>query len=167
MRDFKILFISLFVTLIISCQATTEDAIKYNDGITEQQILVNEKLTVLLDSYDAYVSEDMDIAYDSALEQLNKSINYVGKLKGFEEDKYFKESALTFLKIYKSVLENEHQQIIQLLKLPEDNYGQKEVELVEAHRNISNTKIDKAFEDMFITQKKFADKYHIELESEN
>ncbi|RLD76429.1 MAG: hypothetical protein DRJ10_13585, partial [Bacteroidetes bacterium] len=120
----------------------------------------------LLDSYDTYVAEEMDNAYSTAEEQLKKSIKYVSDLKGFEEDTYFKEGALTFLNTYKAVLETEHKRIIELLKLPEDSYGSDQVKEVEAMRNQSNIKIDKALDDIFIIQKKFTDKYHIQLEKE-
>ncbi len=164
MKHYRILFISLIVSLIISCKPSTKDAIKYSDGIVEQQILVNEQVSKLLDSYDTYVADEMDEAYSNAQNQLNKSIKYVNKLKGFEEDAYFKEGALVFLNTYKDVLENEHKRIIELLKLPEDAYGSKEVQEVEQHRNESNKKIDEAFEKMLAVQKKFAKKYNISMD---
>lgn len=164
MKDFRILIIALFFPLIVSCQPSTEDAIKYSDGITEQQIEVNEKFSILISSYDAYVSDEMDIAYNNTIGQIDKGVEYVNKLEGFEEDAYFREGALAFFKSYKEVLENEHKKIIGLYKLPENEYGTEQVKEVEKLRNQSNIKIDKSFENMFTAQKKFAEKYHIKLE---
>ncbi|MEN8121007.1 MAG: hypothetical protein ABFS35_11695 [Bacteroidota bacterium] len=164
MKNYRILLVLIFFPLIMSCQPSTKEAIKYNDGITEQQILVNEKVSILMESYDTYVSEEMDEAYNNAIEQLNKGVEYTNKLRGFEDDTYFTEGALVFFNSYKEVLENEHGKIIELLKLPADDYGTDQIQEYEMLRSQSNMKIDKAYEDMLIIQKKFAKKYHIELE---
>jgi len=164
MKNYTILFITLFFLLIISCQPSTEDAIKYQDGIIEQQVLLNEKFSELISSYDSYVADEMDAAYKLTLDQLNKGIEYVSKTEGFEQEAYFKEGALAFFNSYKEVLENEHKKIIELLKLPEDSYGHDEIKEVQMLRDRSNIKIDKAFEDMLAVQKKFTKKYHIEME---
>lgn len=163
MKNSRILLITLFFPLIMSCQPSTEEAIKYNDGITEQQLLVNEKVGTLMESYDSYVTEEMDEAYNNAIEQLNIGLEYTKKLKGFEDDAYFTEEALAFFSSYREILENEHVRIIELLKLPADDYGPDQIKEYEMLRSQSNMKIDKAFEDMLIIQKKFAKKYHIEL----
>lgn len=165
MKNYSILFITLFFTLILSCQPSTEEAMKYNDGIIEQQNLVNEKFSLLISSYDAYESEEMDAAYNNVLDQLNEDIEYVTKLKGFEEDAYFKEAALAFFNSYKEVLENEHKRIIELLKLSADDYGTTQVKEYEKLRDQASIKIDKAFENMLKNQQKFAKKYHIEFET--
>ena len=156
----------LFFPLVVSCQPSTEDAIKYNDGITEQQILVNEKVSELQSSYDSYESSEMDKAFKKVQDQLKNSIEYVNKLKGFEDDVYFKEGALEFFNTYKNILENEHKRIIELYKLPDDEYGTKEVEELQDLRDLANKRAAKVIDDMLIVQKKFAEKYHIELETE-
>jgi len=165
MRNSGILLITALLPLLMACQPTTEDAIKYNDGIIEQQNLVNEKFSVLLDTYDAIVPEEMDAAYNDASEQLQKSIAYVNKLKGFESDKYFKEAALKFLNTYKDVLENKHKRIIELYKLPDDKYTEKEGKELETLRDESSAILDKSIDEMMTVQRKFAKKYHIDFES--
>ena len=164
MKNSRILLITLFFPLIMSCQPSTEEAIKYNDGITEQQILVNEKVGILMESYDAYVTEEMDEAYNNVMEQLNQGVEYTNKLQGFEDDTYFAEGALAFFSSYKEILKNEHGRIIELLKLPADDYGPDQIKEYEMLRSQSNMKIDKAFDSMLIIQKKFAKKYHIEFD---
>lgn len=163
MKNFGILFIAAVLPLFMSCQPTTEDAIKYNDGIIDQQNSVNQKFSVLLDSYDAIVPSEMDAAYKDASEQLDKSIAYINKLKGFESDAYFKEAALKFLKTYKDVLENKHKRIIELYKLPDDKYTEKEGKELETLRDEANATTDKAINDMLAVQRKFAKKYHIDF----
>ncbi len=164
MKNYRILLVILFFPLIMSCQPSTEEAIKYNDGITEQQLLVNEKVGILMESYDTYVTEEMEVAYNNAIEQLNIGLEYTNKLQGFEDDAYFTEGALAFFSSYREILENEHTRIIELLKLPADDYGPDQIKEYEMLRSQSNMKIDKAFEDMLIIQKKFAKKYHIEFD---
>lgn len=164
MKNYRILLIILFFPLIMSCQPGTEEAIKYNDVIIEQQNLVNEKFSALISSYDSYVPEDMSTAYTNALDQLNMSIEYVKQLKGFEEDAYFKESALVYFNTYKDALENEHKRIIELYNLPDDDYNAEQVKELEKLRNQGSKKTDKAIDDMLTVQEKFAKKYHIEFE---
>ncbi|OQX98380.1 MAG: hypothetical protein B6I20_11130 [Bacteroidetes bacterium 4572_117] len=163
MKSKSILFISLIVSVFISCQPTTEEAKKYNDGIIEQQNLINKKFSELINSYDAYIPEEMDIKYNEVLKQINIAIDYTSNIQGFEDDAYFKEGAKTLFNSYKEVLENEQKSIIDLYKLPENEYGEEQVKEVERLRDQGNKKIDEIFGEMELVQKKFAEKYHFKI----
>jgi len=161
MQFLYILLIPLAIPFVLISQESTAKAVHYNDQIIEQLILVNAKFSILMNSYDKYVPEEMDSAFSSASKQLDSAIVYIAKLKGFKKDAYFKEGSMVFLNSYKEVLDNEHKKMIELYKLPDDEYGSEEVEKLKKLRNQSNIKIDKAFEDVFVVQKKFAKKYQI------
>ena len=161
-------FISLGILLLFffACAPSIEEAMKYNDEITNQQTQISEKIEILNDTYDNYIAEEMNAAHKTAIKQVNESTKALKKLKAFENDTVFIKAALKLFDVYKNVLEEEHKRIIELLIMPDDRYGKDEVKEFETIRNQSIEKIDNEVEKLVKAQQVFAKKYKFEIEAE-
>ncbi len=163
MRNFTFTFLFFSIALFVSCGPTVDEAIKYSDKILEQNDLIIGKLEELIDSYDKFVAEEMDIAYSAALVQATKGVEFADKLKPFGEDSTYKNGAQKLFKIYKSILEVEHKRIIELLKLPESEYGEDEIAEYATLIESSNQKADSELNSLIVIQEKFAKNHKFEL----
>ena len=166
MKIIRFISLGILLSFLFACAPSTEQAMKYNDKLTEQQTLISKKIEDLNDTYDNYIAEEMNAAHKAALEQLEKSTKIIKKLKPFDEDKVFKKTALELFTVYKSVLENEHKRIIELLVLPDDKYKKEEVKEFETVRNSSIEKIDVEVDKLVKAQEAFAKKYKFEITAE-
>jgi len=166
MKITKLLSLGILLSFFFACAPSTEKAMKYNDKITNEQTLISKKIEDLNDTYDNYIAEEMNTAHEAALEQVEKGTKTIKRLKAFDEDTAFKNAALKLFGVYKSVLENEHKRIIELLVLPDDIYGKVEVKEFETIRNNSIEKIDKEVDKLVEAQKIFAKKYKFEIAAE-
>ena len=163
MRKFTFTLLLFSVALLISCGPTVEEAIKYSDGIIEQNEIVIEKLEELIDTYDKFVPQEMDNTYKTAVAVTNESVDFASKLKPFGEDSTFKEGALKLFGTYKSILDVEHKRIIELLKLPESEYGEEEIAEYAKLIEVANQKADTELNNLIMVQEKFAKKYKFDL----
>jgi len=166
MKITKFIILGVLLSFFFACAPSTEKAIKYNDEITSQQTLINQKIEELNDTYDNYIAEEMNAAHKAALDQVEKSTKIVKKIKPFDEDKVFKKAFLESFAVYKSILENEHQRIIELLVLPNDKYGKEQIDEFKEIRDNSIEKIDKEADKLVKAQQVFAKKYKFEIETE-
>jgi len=163
MRNFTFTLLFFSIALLISCGPTVEEAIKYSDNIIEQNEMIIGKLEELIDTYDKFVPEEMDNAYKTAVAQTTGGIDFAKKLKPFGEDSTFKVGALKLFNSYKSILDVEHKRIIELLKLPESEYGEEEISEYANLIESANQKADTELNSLIIIQENFAKKYQFEL----
>lgn len=166
MRNFTFILLFFSVFLFFSCGPTVEDAIKYSDDIEAQNELIIGKLEELIDSYDEYIPEEMNNAYAAAVAQVEKSIDFANKLKPLGEDSTFKNGAEKLFATYKSILDVEHKRIIELLKLPADEYGDEEIAEYAKLIESANQKADSELNKLIEIQENFAKKYQFELVKE-
>ncbi|NJO90367.1 MAG: hypothetical protein HC831_16530 [Chloroflexia bacterium] len=108
----------------------------------------------------------MDNAYVAAVAQVNESVDFINKMKPFGEDSTFKEGAQKLFAAYKSILDVEHKRIIQLLKLPAEEYGDDEIAEYAKLIETSNQKADSELNKLIEIQESFAKKYKFELVKE-
>jgi hypothetical protein len=165
MRNFTLILLTI-VTILISCGPTVEDAIKYNDTIIGRNDEITTKFGKLIDSYDKFVPSEMDKAYKDALTTTNDAIDFANKLKPFDEDSSFKNGAIQLFQTYKDVLETEHKRIIELLKLPESDYGKEEVTEFEKLIEAAYKKVNLQREELVSIQEQFAKAHQFEINQE-
>lgn len=166
MKDTLAVFLSfLLSSILISCGPTQEEAVKYNDDIIKEQKLIAEKLDVLLASYEDYIPEEMDAAYESVLNQINASIDKVSKMEEFDKSDEFRQKALELFKTYKSVIENEHVEMVRIYKIPQEEFTDEHRIKWDELFKASENKIDKAINDFIKVQQKFAKKYNLEIDN--
>ncbi len=146
-----------------ACGPTTEQAIEYNDIIVDQQNAVFDAFVELLNSYDEYEPVLMDAAFVKTNEAITKAKDAISGLEPFDGDAVFRDNALKLIDIYQIALTTEHTEIIRLLKLPDEDFGEPELKLVENLIDQSSEKIEKGISDLTPTQEAFSVKYQFEI----
>ncbi len=166
MKITKFISTSLLLSFIVACVPSTEKAMEYHDKIIKQQTLISENFDKLNDTYNVYIAEEMNAAFESALKQIEESTKKVEKIKAFDEDKVFRKAFLEAFKVYKSVLETEHKRIIELYVLPISKYQDDEIEELKNLRDKALERVDEIQDKLIIVEKEFAKKYKFELTAE-
>lgn len=166
MKIIRFISLGILLSFLFACAPSTEQAMKYNDKLTEQQTLISKKIEDLNDTYDNYIAEEMNAAYKSAIKQVEESTKAVKKIKPFDDEKVFKKAILESFAVYKSIIENEHARIIELYVLPDDEYGKSEIKEIEELRNKAVNKVDKEADKLVKDQQEFAKKYEIVIAAE-
>jgi hypothetical protein len=164
MKRFKyILIFSLLTVSIVSCGPTQSDAIKYNDAIYNQNTL----LINVYESIDNAIGVDVT-KYESALNNYNlqvaKSMEEIEKLGDFDKQSTFKDAALTYCKVFKSVADIEYKEILRIMKIPADQFTEIDKQILEDTAIQSEDKIQKGLDAFVKAQEEFAAKYKIKLE---
>jgi hypothetical protein len=167
MQFIKLSFLTLFFLITTSISAQdVEWAIKYNDKIVEMNGKALNALEVLIDSYENYIPEEMDSLHARAVCVVDSVLRKIKRLAPFEGDSTFKCGAVKLFETYKILLEGEHRWIIELLKLPEEKYGDEQIQSYERYITECNAQCDKAINELMIVQKSFAKKFKFEVVSE-
>ncbi|MDF1546920.1 MAG: hypothetical protein P1P88_03810 [Bacteroidales bacterium] len=160
----KYFLVLLFMSLINCVLAqNVDEAIKYNDAIIDKNNEVITAFEALMESYAKFDPKEMDKAYNDALLKVQDAIIFVKKLTAFKSDASFRDGALDLFKVYKSFLDVEHKRIIELLKLPDTRYGEKEVAEYEELINKINEKNEQEMNKLIQIQNDFAKKHHFDI----
>ncbi len=152
-------FLAFFSILLFSCKPSAKEALRYSDTISSENNKISKKYNKLIDSYNDYVPAEMDKAYADVKEQIEQSLAVVGKLEDFGGDSTFKKGAISLFESYSSILNNEHKRIIELLKLPEDEYQTDEIKEYKRLIETSNSKLDSEIKKLHKIQKEFVKPY--------
>jgi hypothetical protein len=153
-----------FLLFLFSCQPSVKEAIAYNEDIVSQHEEVDKKIAFLIDTYDNYVPAEMDSAYKAALKSAMDGITYASNLKPFHKDDTYRKSLLELFEVYKSVIEVEHARIIELLKLPPEQYQQKQIDEFDQLKDSADKKVLNKIEEVAVIQAEFAKKFNFTIE---
>ena len=157
--------VSIMVMAFTACGPTKEEAITFNDKIINEQVLIIEKINLLYDALEKYEDHNgMDFAYSEALKQLETGTNVVSKLEKFGGSNDFRDGALQLFEIYKSVLQNEFKRMIDLSKLPDEQYTSEQEDEYKMLHQVVSKKMDDGLKDLNEIQREFAAKYKFEIE---
>jgi hypothetical protein len=165
MKHLWILF--LFGSLIIflnSCGPSPKEAVDYNDSVILEQIAIVDAIDALDASFEEYIPEEMDQALANAIKTTEHAIDAIKAKENFDGSDEFKNNALDLFKLYKDVLENEFQSMVDIYKLPDDEYTDTESERWEVLYNQAYEKMINALESFNDYQKEFSKKYQFSLE---
>lgn len=157
------LFSLAVVMMLVSCGPTPEQAAEYNDKIIDQQISIVDKIDALVESYQYYIPEDMDKAWNEALNQANKGIEAINALEKFDGSTDFKEAALELFNSYKAVLENQHKEMVRIYKIPDEQFTEEHYNQWDKLAEEADKKMEEAFDKFGDAQDKFAKKYQLVL----
>lgn len=149
--------------LIISCSPTTEDAIKYNDALIDQQTKVIQAEDALIQAISENNPEILDEALNKLTKQITSSEEAVNKMSKFDGKSDYKDAALSLFKAYKSAAEKEYPEIIKIAKTPNDQYTQDMDDQLMALSKTVDERLNKEIEAFVAKQKEFAEKYKFEL----
>jgi len=164
MTKFKSLLLVIVAAMAItSCGMmgpSTDQAVEYNDNVILRQIAIMDKIEALEESFDEYIPEEMDAALDDALNTTDEGIKYLEGLEEFGGSFEFRDHSLTFFKVYKGVLDNEYSEMVEIYKLPTEEYTEAEQERWGDLREKAWDKIDEGLAEFNEYQETFATKYN-------
>ncbi len=166
MKNFITLLSALVLIFIVSCKPSVKEAIVYNESIVLQHEQIIKKIAYLSDTYDNYEPTEMDSAYAVALKTAQDAIDFTNKLEPFHKDDTYKNAALGLFDAYKSVIEVEHAKIIQLLKLPPEQYQQKQIDEFDQLKDSADKKIQDKINQVASVQEEFARKFNFKIDEQ-
>ena len=158
--------IALLTVLLFTqsqCGPTTEDAMNYNDELIAEELLVIDKINELTDALSTYEPSNIEPALNSAKVQVDKSIKVLEEMGGFDGDTEFVDACMELFKLFKSQLNNEYTEQLEIYKLPIDQYTDVEENRFNELNTIIDDKYYPSFEKFSKTQEDFAEKWSFEL----
>lgn len=151
------------VAFLSACGPNPEEAAKYNDEIIKHQAEVVAKIDALSQSYTTFINDDIQAAYDDAFKTVNTSIETINGMETFSSSPEYKDQALELFNTYKSILENEHKEMVRLYALPDSAFTQEISIEWDKLAESSDEKTDEALEKFSVAQKKFAEENNLDL----
>ena len=170
MKKLLLLFLTIsFISLNQSCKQ--ESPVVYNDLIISHQRKIVEKIDNLKKSINNFnvlpadvALEEIDIAYDQTIAQIDSGIVFLKEVESFKSDTSYKKGAYTLFKNYKSIVENEFKQIIEIYRIPENLYSQEDGVKLDKLNELSTQKFNEAYDNFLKVQAKFAEDNNLVLE---
>ena len=147
---------------IVSCKPSKEDAMKYNNTIIEQQILVVSSNDTVASSMGSEVVK-LEIAITNFNAQVTKSIDAVTKMDDFNKEATFKNAALTLFNGFKAVGETEYKEILRLVKISNEKKTEADDEKMMATMKKIDDKLQKELEIFIKAQNDFAAKWKFQF----
>ena len=168
----KIFGIITVILLLLSVQSCKRETAKmYNNKIITQQVKVVRKIDNLKKSIDDYnilpaseALKNMSAAYDSAVFQIDTSIALIKKMVPFKNDNSLQQAAIKLFTEYKSTIEQNYKQVIELYKLPDQMFTTKDQHKLTRLMKEAKAKLMKSFNDFSSVQKKFGEKNKLSLD---
>ena len=168
----RLFFLFLSISFILLIQSCTQDSpVAYNDSIIDHQRKIVEKIDNLKKAIDNYnvlpadvALEEMDIAYNQTIVQIDSGIVFLNGIESFKSDTSFKKSAFLLFKNYKSVVETEYKQIIEIYRIPQNLYSQEDGDKLDQLNETSTVKLNNAYDVFLTAQAKFAEDNNLVLE---
>jgi hypothetical protein len=167
-------FLLIFITTYVSAQKgnndtpTPQEAADFNNKIIDQTDAVITAYNEFINTWQEYEYRDPDLSllkddFKSLQEQIKTSLNNLDFLDEFDGKNEFKNAAIKYVNSYKSIVDQEWMEIMELLKK-----GKKFEKKDEERCNKLALKIDEitgdADNEYFAFQKSFAKKYKFTLE---
>jgi hypothetical protein len=154
---------ALLLTLLISCKPSPKEAAAFNDRIMSEQKKVVMAYDGLLETYDSYVPRKMDSALIDFENQALESIDNVRAVVPVIEGEALKDAVLEYLEIYKSVAQNEAEELVRLYKVPENEFSAElHVQWENKYKEVDK-KLKEADKKLQAVQASFAENYHLHL----
>ena len=107
---------------MVSCGPSSNDAIKYNDELVNQQNKVYEKESALLDAISKNMPNKLDLLFTDLSKQIDESSEAVEKMNAFDGKTEMKDAVLKIFAAYKGVASNEYKNMIMYSKIPDSLY---------------------------------------------
>jgi hypothetical protein len=151
------------ITIMVSCGHTTDDAVKFNNGIVEQQTKVFEKENALLNAINKNMQNKIDSLFTALSVQVDSGYASINEMEIFDKETGLKESSLNIFATYKKVLTGDYKDLIKCIKTPDSLYTQENDDIFTGlSKKISDT-LNQSINAFIELQKKFAEKYKFEL----
>ena len=157
----------LFVILLTSCGPTTEQARQYNDKLIAQEVKVIEAIDAVDNAFSTYKPELIEPVIEKAKKQIEESVKKINEIGDFDGDSEFKNETLNLFNLFKKHLNNEYAEQLELTKLSDEEYTEKEEARWYELSKKMNDEYTKVFNKFSEAQENFAEKWGFPLESRN
>ncbi len=164
------LIFAVMLMLVGFSACKQESPAEYNDKIIAKQRLVVEKIDDLKKAIDDYyvLPEDvafdrMDSAYNAAVFEIDSAITFLNNVEPFKDDASLKNAAIVLFTAYQDVVQHEYKQMIELYKLPDEDFQEEDAKTLDNLKQTSTDKLNTAFNNFVKVQKEFADKYNLSV----
>jgi hypothetical protein len=157
----------LLIIFFVSCKPSVKEALAYNDTIVYYHEEIDKKVAYLSDTYGNYVPSEMDSAYKVAERTTQIGIHFISSLKDFHGDDSYRKATLELFQTYKSVLDVEHVRIIELLKLPTNEFQQPQIDELDKLKETARNKIDTKIDEVAKVQEEFAKKFNYQFKEKD
>lgn len=162
--------LSFFVIILSSCGSNEGKEVKpemtpldYNDAIiTEQSKIINAMLN-LSKAFETADATTMDTKLELLTKQASTAIEALEKMEPYKGDNTLRASAIALFEFYKSLSENEFDEMVDILKKKEKITKEDFAKMEELNKGIveKETVLDKNLSD---AQNAFASKYGFQIE---
>ncbi len=169
----KLLSIFTVIFAIVMLQSCKQESpVDYNNSIiTQQQAIVYkiDNLKKAIDKY-SYIPADeaikgMNASYDSLMFQIDSGLNFISHLEDFNGDNSLKDAANTLFTSYKSIVEGDYKQVIELYKIPDQYFKPQDQQELDSLLVTSNKKLEDALNAFIEVHTQFADKNNLTIEN--
>jgi hypothetical protein len=156
---------TILITWMISCKPSKEDAIKYNDALVNEEILVIEAESAFSDAVVNNKQDELDKFYNAFSKQIENSTAAVNEIKPLGGDSKFKDATLALLSAYSSVVKQEYAEVLKIAKVPDEEYTEEHNNKMDELSKKIDEKLDKEVQNFLSAQKELTSKYNITLSS--
>lgn len=163
----KLTLIIISIFFFTSCSDISENAIKYNDQIINQQ----QKIVFLFNKLDSSFADTINHSYkmihQELLKEIENQIKSIDSIPSFDNKNLFKQEYKTLLTVYHDVVKNDYSKMIDLYLLPDSLYTQNIKDDFLQTNKIANEKLQQALNKFIEFQKQFATEYKFNLQDQN
>ena len=160
-RQFYLL--ALVMTVFSACKPSPQTAADYNDCLMSEQKKVVVKYDELLETYDTYIPKKMDDALLNFEIQVDNSIAAITETEAILEGEKLKAAVLEYLEVYRSIAEEEAQELVRLYKVPENEFSPEMRVAWDSKYKAVDTKLKAADKKLQEVQKEFAENFNLQL----
>ncbi|MBN2681084.1 MAG: hypothetical protein JXR58_01125 [Bacteroidales bacterium] len=132
---------------------------EYNNAIVKLQSLIFESVDKLDMAINNYEPAEMDNAVMEAKINIEAAIQELKKIGPFKENSEYLNAAKLFFETHKELVNNEYSSLVELYKLPEEEFGEEENAIVDSLDNSISTKQDSSFRKFWKIQVQFGKQY--------
>ncbi len=162
------LVISLSLILFLTaCGPTQQDAIKYNNAISQEQKAVSEQIDSVFYALNSYDTVLIDRQIEQAKKQVVLSKSALEKQGDFFGDKLLYDPALNVLNTFEDHLTHKFSRIHQLYCIPDSLYSEENRQEAEKISKTVITEREKVLTDLKKAQQEFAQKYEFTFETDS
>jgi hypothetical protein len=115
MRALKYTFLLLFTMSAGIASAQNQEARKYNDKIITEQHNITSQMVKFFKSFKTASLDDLKKQRAMLITKIDKSTDKVKAMNGFDNDTKLRDGAVEIFGFYKSTLEKEYNEMIQLI----------------------------------------------------
>ena len=163
-RVFLVVIISL-TTFLTACKPSEKEIIRYNDEIVELQYGMLYAEAELINAISIGDTNLILITYNDLLYQIEKSIQNIELIEEIDEETSLKKIAAEMFYLYKTIYENEYNEIIRICFIPDEEYTPADDSLFYLIATEADMILNEINLEFFNTQKKLSEKYNVAFKS--